>query len=360
MSIIAYASANINPVANPLEDAEIDLSVTNTPATVQLYGDAVDTADPSASFSWDWTLLYPETGVTLSSATTQNITVSNITDWQNIRLHLVATNTATAETSETDILLAPSASFVEIRVLSENRGIQKIARGSRSWHTALDLWATAIENSAETLNQLSDVPTATGAQLEILVGGGNAESGGSVLHTHDGDHIANATTSTAGVVKLEEASEAIGVPVVLTNERIILNGSAEKSHDGTTLYDSVLYQSGTSILPHASWVLADEVTITKYAIFMGDAGALGSTTWSLCTGTETDYKNRTMSVVSSSSVTQTVTVAHTPLAIEYTLPTPLALTPDKIIGIMISAGTTTEADGMHMVSFTVEGRRAIT
>ena len=71
MSIIAYASANVDPINNPLEDGEIDLASVATPASITLYGDAVDTEDGGASFSFAWTLLDPtNSGAVLSSTTT--------------------------------------------------------------------------------------------------------------------------------------------------------------------------------------------------------------------------------------------------------------------------------------------------
>ena len=210
MSIIAYASAESDPIEYPLQDPVVDLSTASLPASVTVYGAAVDSSNPSATFSWQWTLLDPASGPVLSSTTTQNITISNIDSWRNIRLHLVATNTATGLTSESNVLLAPSSSFVEVRVLSEYAGIQKVAKGSRAWQEAMYTWANAIEDArgAETLalGDLSDVSTATGPLVHTLVGGGSAVNGsGGALHTHTGAHVANATTSATGVVRLAEA-----------------------------------------------------------------------------------------------------------------------------------------------------------
>ena len=133
--IIAYASANADPISNPSSDPSLDLSSLSLPQTVQVYGAAQDTSDPSAPFSWSWSVMYPESGVTLSDDTAQNPTVT-CTEWRNVRLHLIATNTATAETSEANVLLAPSSSFVEVRVLSApltafKRSLVGAAHGTR-------------------------------------------------------------------------------------------------------------------------------------------------------------------------------------------------------------------------------------
>ncbi len=127
--IIAYASGNSDPANNPSVNPGISLAGTTLPDTVSVYGAATDTNDPSATFSWAWTVLDPATGVTLSSSTTQDIDVT-VSAWHNVRLHLVATNTATSETSETNVLIAPSSSFVNVRVFSENKNIEIPAKGA--------------------------------------------------------------------------------------------------------------------------------------------------------------------------------------------------------------------------------------
>lgn len=358
MSIIAYASANTNPTANPLEDATVNLASVSLPASVTIYGDAVDTANPSATFSWSWTLLDPDSaGITLSSTTTQNVTVSNINAWHNVRLHLVATNTATAETSETNILLAPSSSFVEIRLLSENKGIQKIAKGSRAWQDALDVWADAIESAGSTLNSLSDVTNATGAQIDILVSGNVAEDSGNALHTHDGDHISNASTSSAGVVILEEASSAVGTPKVITKERIVLNGSATRSNDSSVL-DAIVYQSNRTGLPHVAWTLSETLEIVSYSVNLADGGNTGLQ-FALGYGNKTKYRNSTMSILPNTTLTLTPATSHAPTIDSLTLSSAYTLNAGDVLGLMIVAGDTAVSDGGQMLSVTIEARRNV-
>lgn len=359
MAVIAYASGNSNPQANPLVDIDVDLSSVSLPTSVNVYGDAVDTANPSATFSWSWTLVDPDnTGITLSSSTTQNITVSNISTWHNVRLFLVATNTATAETSESDQLIAPSSAFIEIRLLSENKGIQKLAKGSRSWQSAMEAWATAIESAGSTLNQLSDVANATGAQLDVLVSGNNAESGGNPLHIHDGDHVANATTTTAGVVQLEEASNAVGVPRVITQERIILTGSATRSNDGNVIVDAIIYQSNGGVLPHVAWKLTDDIEVIGYTIAMADASAT-SLVFDICLGTDAKYNARTM-VAQNVKLTLTPAFANDPAISTLSFgSSPLSVSAGTVLGIVITNGASTLANGGHGLSVTVEARRRV-
>lgn len=357
MSVIAYASANANPQTAPLEDAEIDLSSVSLPTSIQLYGDAVDTADPTASFSWAWSLTDGQ-GAQLSATNTQNVTVSNITQWHNIRLHLVATNTTTLESSETDLLIAPSSSFVEIRVLSENRGIQKVAQGSRNWHPALSSWASAIEGSASTLQELTDVSTATGAQLDILVSGGSAEDGGSALHTHSGSHIASATPSAGGVVQLEEASSAVGVPRVITQERITFTAHVTKSHDGNNMIDAVTYQNNAGNTPHASHLFSENLNIIGFHITMMDGGDGTQYTFQLAVDTPANFGARNMALVGS-SVQATPAQVHGPLSASVAFVSPVSVTAGAVFGVVITGGATTASAGGQMMTVTIEARRKV-
>lgn len=358
--IIAYASANADPINNPTDDPEIDLASASLPASVQIYGDAVDTLNQGASFSWAWSLLDSDAGnvPTLSSTTTQNITVSGISAWHNIRLHLVATNTATSETSETDILLAPTASFVEIRVLSENQGIQKPAKGSRSWHPVLELWADSIEDPNLALNDLNDVTTATGAQIDILVSGNDAVQGGSALHTHEGDHVAQATNTTAGVVQLEEASSAVGAPRVITRERIVFSATTGR----TVVANGVMYEE--VIAPQDSHPMSPFIFSRSPLVIRAFSVALancGTTThaydFELVTGSASAYVGRSMS---SASATLTLTPASAGI--------PLTGTLDLGAGVSVSAGTVfgvavmdspAQGSGGQILTVTIEAEREI-
>ena len=275
--IIAYASANADPISNPSSDPSLDLSSLSLPQTVQVYGGAQDTSDPSASFSWSWSVMYPESGVTLSDDTAQNPTVT-CTEWRNVRLHLIATNTATAETSEANVLLAPSSSFVEVRVLSAANGLQKIARGSRSWHTALEEWADVLDASVSTLSvsDLSDVSSSTGTQLDQLTGGGVATLSGATLHTHTGAQVAVATEASPGVVQLDEAS-ALTTPRVMVKERMVFSGGAEltvsDARDGTST-DKILIQSPSvgELLPHVVFYAHEDIVVTDIEAILLDGG----------------------------------------------------------------------------------------
>jgi hypothetical protein len=167
--IITYTSSQVNPIANQA-DKIIDLAQVSLPQTgIQLYGAAQDSSHPSASFFYSWSLSKPEgSSASLSSETIQNPILNNIDTWGNYRLFLIATNTSTGETSQSDAVLAPQTAFVHVRVKSESKGLEKPCVGERNWHNTYHDLIDSVENAtgggATTFEQLTDVDTTGKAQ----------------------------------------------------------------------------------------------------------------------------------------------------------------------------------------------------
>ena len=294
MAVVAFASANAAPKTNPYVDAEIDLSAVVLPQAAQLYGDAEDSSDPgNTSWDWSWTILDNDVAApaTLDSQVIQNPTLT-VNVWRNVRLFLVVTNTNTSEVSETDPLQAPDSAFVIARVLSVNAGIQKFAAGERNWTGEVHAWADAIELDsggavpAHDLNDHTDVITATGPELEVLVSGAAAElPAGADLHTHRGEAVAVATISTPGVVILEEAPVGALTPKVITQERVILQGRAEVSRVALMgLVLGILPRAYPAADPIASggpliiWRIEEALKILGFAVILNDGGSAAAAT----------------------------------------------------------------------------------
>jgi len=368
MSIIAYASGDADPISNPLLDPVVDLSTATLPASVTVYGAAVNSANPSATFSWQWTLLDPVTGPILSNATSQNATVSNINAWRNVRLHLVATDTATGETSEGNVLLAPSSSFVEVRVLSEYAGLQKVAKGSRSWQEAMYVWADALEDargaSTLALGDLSDVSTATGPLVDTLVSGASAvDGGGGALHTHLGAHVANATTSLTGAVRLYEAYQGSGAPMVLTQERVTYTGTTDLSHEpgkSGTVFRYIVFHSPSAVqlLPHVCFFAQEVIYVTGLHVTLLDGGSVSGAAQYVF-----DIAEGTAAALRASSLTPwgidlqgSIASAHTPLVCNATF-VPRKISAGTWFGVALRASAALEADCGHGLCVTIHARR---
>ena len=134
MAIIVYTSVNSNPITTK-QDGVIDLSSTGVlPSNVDIYAAAIDTENPSASFSFQWYLLAKPTtsAVSILNALDPSTTLQDVDLWGNYRLFCIAQNTSTGAFSESDILKAPNSSFLNINVISQFAAIEKPAKGERN------------------------------------------------------------------------------------------------------------------------------------------------------------------------------------------------------------------------------------
>ena len=131
MSIVAFASANQNPIANPHQDPQVDLQdpLILLPQNVMVHCDCVDDSGNQGPFTYQWYLMAkpPGSAAALDNETIQSPTLEDVDIWGNYRLFVVATNSVTGDVSEQDPLRAPSSAFCVIRVLSTNQAIQKPA-----------------------------------------------------------------------------------------------------------------------------------------------------------------------------------------------------------------------------------------
>ena len=255
MAIIAYASANADPVANPEEDYVYDIDVVPLGGAVPLHGAAVDSADPGAVWAWGWLLAsyMPGSTVAIDDPTAPDISVSPIDQWGNVRLLLVATNTNSGQSSEADPLRAPTSAFVTIRVLSEDKSLQKMAAGERNWFD--DYWALVdvVENlpglGAHNIIDHLDVTAATGPDLGQMTQGGYAidpagtnpanDEGFSILHKHYGSDVNVATSLHRGAVKLATPWTGGGEPEVMVKQIQVYNGQALHSQIDGGIVDLV-------------------------------------------------------------------------------------------------------------------------
>lgn len=365
--IIAYASGDSAPITNPDTDPSVDLSSATLPTTVTIYGAAEDSANPTASFSWQWTLLDPATASIVDN-TLQNIEV-NVAEWHNVRVHLVATNTATGETSESNILIAPSSSFCEVRVLSAVRGIQKPAKGSRDWHPALETWASEIESTldsaATVLSDLSDV-TATGPQVDVLVSGGDAVLGGNVLHTHPGTHVATATSSSQGTVALESIGSTLSpttIPKVLVEERLVYSQAVDQSVDinvvGGYSNKIIAHSPAAGNHPHAIFRADEDIELRYLSIVLLDCGDQPTQyRFDVCHGSAQDVQTFGMPKEGLALPLDSQLNAHYPALTEHNFSTPLEISAGEYFGVLVQQSPA-EADAGRGLRVTFKAVRVL-
>lgn len=363
--IIAYASGNSNPSGYPDVDPIVYLDNTNSPTvqTITVYGDAVDTVNGGAAFSWQWTLLDPSSASIVDS-TLQNIEV-NVAEWHNVRVHLVATNTATGETSETNILIAPSSSFCELQVISVERGLQKPAKGARDWQTKLESWVEQINSSpylpSLALNDLSDVTTATGPNLDELVDGSST-----TLHTHPGSQVATATSSSQGTVALESIGSSLSpttIPKVLVEERLVYSQAVDQSVDinvaGGYSNKIIAHSPAAGNHPHAIFRADEDIELRYLSIVLLDCGDQHTQyRFDVCHGSAQDVQTFGMPKEGLALQLATQTTPHAPALTEHNFSTPLSISAGEYFGVLVQQSPA-EADAGRGLRVTFKAVRVL-
>lgn len=345
MAVTAYASGDPAPITNPNVDPSVDLSAVSLPQTVQLYGDAQDSTDPLATFTWSWTILAKPAGssATLSSSTAKNPTI-DVDVWGNYLIALVATSSTTL-VSEADPLEMPDSAFVVCRILSATQGIQKPAAGERNWHDDIYVWADRIEAfvaalPAHTLTQHSDIVDTTGQDVEALTSGGyatapattGAPSGpGGVLHKHVGTDIDPATTATNGVVRLSETPTTASAPTVLSSEHLTYTAQVTHSFQNGQMRPVIVEQLAIhgSNAPHAVWWLdglGTDLELLRWSAVLQYGGDVTTDPadnyiFELFVGTQANVAAQTMTALGGAGATRITGAPATdgePLALEWT------------------------------------------
>ncbi len=278
------------PVANAGVDAEYAYSSLPV-ASHQLSGSA--TGGSGTYTAWQWYLLDKPDGsaAALDDATLQNPKLQNVDAAGTYLLFLVVTDDASAK-SETQRQLAPNSAFVHVRVTTQYAALKRPASGERDYsrqvHALIDqVDATVHDLDAQVIADHDTV--ATGAQLDTLVGGGNADA----LHTHGAAGIAVATTTAQGVVLLAEAPQNVAAPKVATKNRVYFTGKADGSMTGDGWSPGTIEKqfSGNYSMCHLHWKIPEAMTLEDAYFTFADGGpAGGGYVVSLYELTEAEFK----------------------------------------------------------------------
>jgi hypothetical protein len=303
--ILVYTGWNISPQTNPSPLITEQLPIAAQNLSFNVYAQASDSNDPSASFTYQWSILNPRTGqtATLTNANTSTATLNGFSDtWGDIRLFCIATNTATQETSDTDPETAPNSAFCTLQLTSANRELSLPAIGSRNWFAALDsvieildelsipastIDSAAINQAGELILTLSDgtvlnVGTVAGAD------GANGADGQDGVDGVDGASaydiaVSNGFTGTESewLTSLEGADGADGA-----DGQDGADGPATRRFAFTaTISDSYEPNVGLtagfnptkSIVLAGPWFSATDISVYQMAISIQDCGNVGNT-----------------------------------------------------------------------------------
>ena len=351
MTVVAYASGDPAPQANPDVDPSVDLSAVALPQVVNLYGDGDDSLDPGAVWTWSWSILSGPVGhaAALNNSTVQNPTLT-VDVWGNYLVMLVVTNTNTPESSESNQFAAPSSALCVVRCLSANVGIQKPAPGERSYSNDLEVWADAIEANggpaAHTLISHTDVATSTGPQLDVLTGQTYIDdplAPGTPLHIHHGDEVDAATQLVRGTVVLEDAPLDPANPKVVTQERIALSAHISNSF-GSSGNEAVILPHDVSVTAqcHCYFFIEEEVIFEGWSVVLQDGGNSAPASpyeFRLLAGDAADVEGGTMVELTggASRLTGAPALSNEPLALQ-TKGHSLSQTKDEWVGLEVLNG----------------------
>lgn len=322
MTITAHAGWTNNPVSNP--NATITHSLPLASQTYSVFGGAVDSANPSASFTFAWSILLPRTGQTasLSSSTAQNPTLQDVSNtWGDLRLFLVATNPATGETSETDPKIAPASAFCTLQIESAARSLRLPAIGSRDWYTAFD----TITNTLDTLTINNGITSATvngAGELIITLSDGSTINAG-IVKGADGTNGTNGATGPQGPAGPSQR---------------IFTYSAHVTH-WYDLDNTAIEAGFNPIKPEpiaGPWYAPTNLTIQQISVSVRNSGAQGNTaTFNLFTTSQANWKlDQLTSDTNSASIISSAN--NTPQSHKIT-PTGLTVTAGDLFGIEMTA-----------------------
>ena len=239
------------------------------PQNVALDGTASDPGDGSSIASYLWRLSKPTgSGAYLSDAASPSPTLVGVDVWGTYGLFLVVTNDL-GQSSATAPREAPDSAFRWVMVEEPGAQLVMPAAGQRNWTEHVNR-AIAVLRSlratfyGHTISSHHDT-AATGAQLDVLVLGGDATG----MHTHGAGDLdaARAGVGVLGVVELADAAADVAHPKAVTRER--------RTYAATFSNPVFVEDVGTSPTQswaQAAWVVFEACTIDGWALSMRDAG----------------------------------------------------------------------------------------
>ena len=289
---IAYASTSPSP---KVSQTDTTLSVADLPvvAGIKLYGDATDTGDGGATFTYAWAVVSAPAGYTgtFDNNTLQNPTFGPIdSHWENYRFQLIAVSSGPGGSSagatpdeEPYEIFGPDSAFVDVRIESVALGLQRNADRDRNYGPQIRKYATKIEQvktdlGNQTIAQHADVSTATGPLVDRLCDGSYAMTApggtGSPMHIHRGDTVDGAIPTKRGAVVLEAISSSPSDPKVSNVKERLYSASSNGTATDTGWVNGIAVPQGGG--PLALWEMASlggNQKPRRLSIVMADGGS---------------------------------------------------------------------------------------
>ena len=213
------------------------------------------------------------------------------------------------------------------------------------------------------MGDLADVSSTTGAELDILTSGNNAEQSNSPLHLHDGDHVTEATTSIRGTVLLESSKHTTGTAKLITEERLVYTQSAERSNRWKdTPVDQIVFtsQSTSAVFPHCVFLANEDIYLERATVTLLNGGSASPNVnyiFDVCVGTTSDLEGSTMTK-QGALMQGAPSVNNGPLALSIALGSAIQVQSGRYFGICVLQSPQTSDAGFGM-RVTIDARRRI-
>lgn len=356
--IIAYAAFNADPINSTQRtrtEGLIDLPGGGTP----IYSAAFDTADPAASFSFVWSILYPRDGQTATPADSaaQNTTLENIAAvWGDVRAFVVATNTATGEQSESDPRLAPASAFITLKIESERRALTLPAIGSRAWAASYDELAAALEALDIDTARIDTAAINAGGDLIITLDEGTVYNAGRARGADgdDGVSVTGASIDSADhlILDLSDGAtiDAGALPTTTdTRRHIYTAGPLYHYTDGLTSALTPL-NPAKRVYVAGPYLPGVKITLQEMSISLLDGGAAGaSCQFELVELAPADFNG---AITTAGTTRGTLTLTQGSLSGAYLSGT-LALSGELLAGQMFALVMNAPESAVNGLSFTL-------
>lgn len=368
---IAYTSSApmvFTPPTPPvgLSDVVIDLNGGSLGTSPDVYGAGLDPGDNAATFTYVWSLVDRPAGsvAALTSSTSAHTTFGPIDVWGNYRLMLVVTSSGVGGASEANILKAPATAFLTVRVKEALYGLQKPARFEREWQVPVreyadDIVAVRTQLDGTRVQDLAGVVAALATSTNLNKLFDNSSVGG--YHRHTSADLPKAGAAAFGIVETSDSPLDGSNPQALNRDRISLtafvDGTPTEAGYAAGIVTVPITRAGTTgIRPACLFYVKEAWTLLRLSLALADGGLSSGTDYAfaLYSGTATQWKTGTPTVIASTAVTGAAATDNAPLlldsgAIEE------ALTADTWLGLVCTAAPD-PAGGQMTVTATVERR----
>lgn len=278
-------------------DTSMPIDQASLPVTITLTPTATDTGDASPSMAFSYFIVSKPTGSSTVLSNSIGATSSlDIDTWGNYQIFVIATNSNSGGTSESNPVGAPLGSFFTVEVQSTNKNLQKPAPTQRNWQTPYHDLVDAVENLTGDTATLSVKGVSEIANIiEIATGAGKLDSdtGAEIVITPDRLGTVLGSDNAGGAITGGTVNNLRNQVKTIANERIAASSiDALADVDTTTTTptnNDVLQWNGINFVPAAISANDGDITAVIAGTALSGGGTSGDVTLNVSGLTLTEF-----------------------------------------------------------------------